>query len=67
MLSRVAAGLRFSPREGSLYRDIPEDDERLVTNLDTRRLMIFDDMMGVTLFSPLWIGLLVKLIIETPV
>ena len=42
----MAAGLRFSPREGSLYRDIPEDDERLVTNLDTRHLLVLDDMMG---------------------
>ena len=27
-------------------RDIPEDDETLVADLDTRHLLIFDDMMG---------------------
>ena len=27
-------------------RDIPEDEERLVTYPDTRHLLIFDDMMG---------------------
>lgn len=46
VLSKMATSLRISKHRVKFIRNIPEDAEKLVADINTRHILIFDDMMG---------------------